>query len=146
MRFAGTAISSFAGVPGMEAFLDPNRPNAGEQSMAADNLRARESVAGTELMGRTTAQGIAAAGEVEGARIEALGQQALASAEGNAAMFNALGSVASGALGSIPTGGGLPPVGTPARGAADMKTLNNMTQPEWNNMFSGWSEGLNFAP
>ncbi len=106
MRFAGTAISSFAGSPGMESFLDPNRPDAGEIAMTGDNIRAKESTVGTELQGRTVAKGISAAGEVEAAKINAQGQQALASAQGNASMMRGIGGIASSLVGAIPTGGG----------------------------------------
>ena len=106
MRFAGTAISSFAGTPGMESFLDPNRPDSGEMAMMGDNIRAKESTVGTELQGRIGAQGITAAGEVEAAGIVSQGQQALASAQGNASMMSSIGGIGSSLIGAIPTGGG----------------------------------------
>ena len=106
MRFAGTAISSFAGTPGMESFLDPNRPDSGEMAMMGDNIRAKESTVGTELQGRIGAQGITAAGEVEAAGIVSQGKQALASAQGNASMMSSIGGIGSSLIGAIPTGGG----------------------------------------
>ena len=105
MRFAGTAISSFAGTPGMESFLDPNRPDSGEMAMMGDNIRAKESTVGTELQGKIGAQGIRAAGEVEAAGIVAQGQQAAASAQGNASMMRSIGGIGSSLIGAIPTGG-----------------------------------------
>ena len=106
MRFAGTAISSFSGTPGMESFLDPNRPDSGEMAMMGDNIRAKESTVGTELQGKIGAQGIRAAGEVEAAGIVAQGQQAAASAQGNASMMRSIGGIGSSLIGAIPTGGG----------------------------------------
>ena len=101
MRFAGTAVSNFAKTPGIASYLDPNRPNAGEQAMMGDNIRRQESVAGTELMGKTYAQGISAAGEVEAAGILGDAGAALAQAQGNAAIMGGIGDIGGALVGSI---------------------------------------------
>ena len=106
MRFAGTAVSNFAKTPGMESFLDPMRPRADEQAMMGDNIRAKESTVGTELMGKTAAKGISSAGEVEAAGILGDAQAALAQAQGNAAIMEGIGQIGSSLIGGIPTGGG----------------------------------------
>lgn len=106
MRFAGTRIADYAQTPGVESFMDPRRPNMGEISMAGDNLRANENVKATDLMGKTTAKGISAAGEVEASAILAEAGAAAAQAEGNAAIMKSIGGIASSAIGAIPTGGG----------------------------------------
>ena len=101
MRFAGSAISNFARTPGLDSFIDPMRPDAGEQAMTADNIRRDMSTAGTELMGRTAAKGISAAGEVEAAEILGDAGAALAQAQGNAAIMEGIGSIGSSLVGSI---------------------------------------------
>ena len=106
MRFAGTATSSYAGAPRIEAYLDNFAPDMGEIAMAGDNIRAKESVTGTKLIGDTTARGISAAGKVEASNIEGLGQQALNSAYINSEIMGGIGNIVSGGLGAIPTGGG----------------------------------------
>ena len=137
MRFAGTAISNYANTPGMESFLDPMRPRADEQVMMGDNIRAKESTAGTELMGRTAAKGISAAGEVEAAGILGAAQAAAASAQGNAAMMQGLGSIGSSLIGAIPTGGGggfTPTLASPLSNNAS--TWNSMSNYVSNSPFS----------
>ena len=49
-----------------------------------------------------------------------------------------IGGIASSAIGAIPTGGGLPKVGTAARAKADMNTLSNLDAAGW----SGIAKGL----
>ena len=104
MRFAGSAITSYAGTPGMESFLDPNRPDSGEIAMMGDKIRASEGIAGTKLQGQTQAKGISAAGAVEAAKINAQGQQALANAQGNAAMMGAIGDIGGSIVGAFGSG------------------------------------------
>ena len=104
MRFAGSAITSYAGTPGMESFLDPNRPDSGEIAMMGDKIRASEAVKGIGLQGQTQAKGIAAAGAVEAAKINAQGQQALANAQGNAAMMGAIGDIGGSIVGAFGSG------------------------------------------
>lgn len=106
MRFAGTRIADFAQTPGVESFMDPRRPDMGEISMAGDNLRANENVKATDLMGQTTAKGISSAGEVEASGILAEAGAAAAQAEGNAAVMQGIGGIASSAIGAIPKMGG----------------------------------------
>ena len=129
MRFAGSRINSYAGTPNMAAFFDPNRPDAGEQAVVGDNLRAKESTMATDLMGRTTSKGITAAGEVEAAGILADAQGALAQAQGNAAMMKGIGGIASSLVGAIPTGGG-------GGFGASMQSPIAPTASNWNAMSS----------
>ena len=106
MRFAGTRIANYAKTPGVESFMDPRRPDMGEISMAGDNLRANESVKATDLMGKTTAKGIMAAGEVEASEILAEAGAAAAAAQGNAAIMEGIGGIGSSLIGAIPKMGG----------------------------------------
>jgi hypothetical protein len=106
MRFAGTRIADFAQTPGVESFMDSQRPDMGEISMAGDNLRANENVKATDLMGQTTAKGISSAGEVEASGILAEAGAAYAQAQGNAAIMEGIGGIASSAIGAIPKMGG----------------------------------------
>ena len=139
MRFAGTAVSNFAKTPGVESYLDPMRPNAGEQAMVGDNIRAKESTAGTELMGRTAAKGITAAGEVEAAGILSEAQAAVANAQGNAAIMEGLGGIGSSLIGAIPTGGG------GGGGAFNIgKTAGNFSTPS-SNVYSQFGTGYDFS-
>ena len=97
MRFAGTR---------MEGFMGDDRPDFGALSQKALANRTAESTAGTDLMGKTAATGIAAAGAVEAANITGAAQASLANAQGQASIMSGLGSIASSAIGAIPTGGG----------------------------------------
>lgn len=137
MRFAGSAITSYAGTPGMESFLDPNRPDSGEIAMMGDKIRASEAVKGIGLQGQTQSKGIAAAGAVEAAKINAQGQQALANAQGNAAMMGAIGDIASAGIGAFDTPK-IPQVGTVARADHDIKYLKGLDQSGW----AGIAQGL----
>ena len=98
MRFAGTRMESFMG--------GENRPdfgNIGESALAMSN---KESTTATDLMGKTASVGIKAAGDVEAAGIVGQAQAGVAQAQGQAAIMEGIGGIASSALGAIPTGGG----------------------------------------
>ena len=129
MRFAGTRMESFMG--------DENRPdfgNIGESALAMSN---KESTTATDLMGKTASVGIKAAGDVEAAGIVGQAQAGVAQAQGQAAIMEGIGGIASSAIGAIPTGGGLPAIGTQARANADMKTLGSYTQADMNALWKG---------
>ena len=98
MRFAGTR---------MEGFLGDDRPEYGSLAQKAVANRTAESTAGTELMGKTAATGIAEAGKVEAADITGAAQVALANAQGQAAIMSGIGDIAGSFIGAIPTGGGI---------------------------------------
>ncbi len=97
MRFAGTRIEGFLG----------DKPDYGEIASEASTLRSKEGQAATDLMGKTAAAGISAAGNVKGAEITGAAQQAMASAQSQAATMGMIGKI--GAAGITAAGGG----GTP---------------------------------
>ena len=101
MRFAGTR---------MEGFMGDDRPDFGALSQKALANRTAESTAGTDLMGKTAATGIAAAGAVEAANITGAAQASLANAQGQASIMSGLGSIAGSAIGAF----GTPGIGTGA--------------------------------
>ena len=90
MRFAGTRIEGFLG----------DKPDYGALASGADSLRSKESQAATGLMGKTAAAGISAAGQVKGAEIAGKAQQAMASAQSQAAMMGMVGKVAGAGIGA----------------------------------------------
>ena len=57
-------------------------------------------------MGQTASTGISAAGAVEASSITGAAQQALAEAQGNAAVMSGIGNIASSAIGAFGGGGG----------------------------------------
>jgi hypothetical protein len=97
MRFAGTR---------MEGFLNNDAPKFGELTQKSYANRIAEETAGTELMGKTAATGISEAGKVEAAGIVGAANASLASAQGNAAMMEGIGGIASSAMGAFGGGGG----------------------------------------
>ena len=103
MRFAGAR---------MEGYLNDEGPKFDEMGITDLQNRNNESVAATSLMGKTAATGIKAAGDVEAAGIVGAARAGLANAQGNAAIMKGIGSIASSAIGAIPTGGGGGSVGT----------------------------------
>ena len=96
MRFAGTRI---------EGLLGNDAPDYGALTSTADSVRSKESQAVTDLMGKTAATGISAAGKVKGAEITGAAQQQMASAQSQAAMMGMIGKIGGAAIGAIPTGG-----------------------------------------
>ena len=97
MRFAGTR---------MEGFMDTKGPKFGDMAIQDLSNRNRESTTATDLMGKTAATGIQAAGAVEAAGIVGSAQAGLANAQGQAAIMSGIGQIAGSAIGAIPTGGG----------------------------------------
>ena len=91
MRFAGTRIEGFLG----------DKPDYGALASGADSLRSKESQAATGLMGKTAAAGISAAGQVKGAEITGAAQQAMASAQSQAATMGMIGQIGGAALGAF---------------------------------------------
>ena len=83
MRFAGTRIEGFLG----------DSPDYGKIVSGASTLKSKESQAATDLMGKTAATGISAAGQVKGAELTGAAESQLASAKGTASMLNTLGKV-----------------------------------------------------
>ena len=91
MRFAGTRIEGFLG----------DKPDYGALASGADSLRSKESQAATGLMGKTAAAGISAAGQVKGAEITGAAQQAMASAQSQAATMGMIGQIGGAAIGAM---------------------------------------------
>ena len=91
MRFAGTRIEGFLG----------DKPDYGALASGADSLRSKESQAATGLMGKTAAAGISAAGQVKGAEITGAAQQAMASAQSQAAMMGMIGQIGGAAISAM---------------------------------------------
>ena len=107
MRFAGTRIEGLLG----------DKPDYGALASGADSLRSKESQAATDLMGKTAATGISAAGQVKGAEITGAAEEAMASAQSQAAMYGMVGQI--GAAGITAAGkaglfGGPKPIPTPS--------------------------------
>ena len=92
MRFAGTRI---------EGLLGNDKPDYGQTVSNASTLRSQESQAVTDLMGKTTASGIKAAGDVEAANIVGAAESALASAQGQASIFEGIGQIGGAAIGAM---------------------------------------------
>ena len=67
MRFAGTRIEGFLG----------DSPDYGKIVSGGSTLKSKEGQAATDLMGKTAAAGISAAGEVKGAEITGAAQRAM---------------------------------------------------------------------
>lgn len=95
MRFAGTRIEGFLG----------DKPDYGALASGADSLRSKENQAATDLMGKTAAAGISAAGQVKGAEITGAAQQAMASAQGQAATMGMIGQIGGAAIGAADKAG-----------------------------------------
>ena len=91
MRFAGTRIEGFLG----------DKPDYGALASGADSLRSEESQAATGLMGKTAAAGISAAGQVKGAEITGAAQQAMASAQSQAATMGMIGQIGGAAISAM---------------------------------------------
>jgi hypothetical protein len=97
MRFAGSApITDF-----LQQSMDH-----GAVAQNAAKTRSAVNKAGTQLQGETTARGITAAGEVEAASIVGAAQSSLANAQGQAAVMEGIGGIASSAIGAFGSRGG----------------------------------------
>ena len=133
MRFAGTR---------MEGFLNKDRPEYGDLAQKGSSLLSKESSAATDLMGQTASTGISAAGAVEASSITGAAQQALAEAQGNAAVMSGIGNIASSAIGAFGGGGGGGSFSTPSVTStisADSGTWNSMSNAVNNSPFKYWS-------
>lgn len=97
MRFAGTR---------MEGFLNNDAPKFGDLAQRGYANRVEEDTAATDLMGKTASTGIAEAGKVEAAGIVGAAEANLAQAQGNAAMMEGIGGIASSAIGAFGGMGG----------------------------------------
>ena len=98
MRFAGMR---------MENYMDPNRPDMDGLVMAGDTRQTNFNNKQNEAEAYVGATGIKTAGDVEAAGIIADAKAGLAQAQGNAAMMEGIGSIASSALGAFGGGGGV---------------------------------------
>ena len=76
--------------------------------------------AGTAIAGQVGAAGVNAAGQVESAGIIGAAQESLADSQAKAAMFETVGQVAGGAIGSF---GGVPGAGAGGDCGSDMKSF-----------------------
>ena len=133
MRFAGTR---------MEGFLGDDRPDYGALSQKALANRTAESTAGTELMGKTAATGIAEAGRVEAANITGAAQTSLANAQGNAAIMSGIGDIAGSFIGAGIKSGSFGGGGTPAVKTASTDYSSAFTNPSgitWGDLPSNFS-------
>ena len=97
MRFAGTRMEGFLG--------DSNRPDFGNINETGLAIRNKESTTYTDLMGQTAATGIAEAGKVEASKIVGAAQASAAQAQGQAAIMEGIGGIASSAIGAFGGGG-----------------------------------------
>lgn len=98
MRFAGSRIEGFMG--------SENRPDFGNINQTGLAIRNKESTTATDLMGKTAAVGIKAAGDVEASKILGAAQASVAQAQGQAAIMEGIGGIASSAIGAFGGGGG----------------------------------------
>ena len=133
MRFDGNRRESFMG--------DENRPDFGNIGESALAYRNKEDTAATDLMGKTASVGIKAAGDVEAAGIVGQAQAGVAQAQGQAAIMEGIGGIASSALGAIPTGGG-------GGGAAmpGVEGIDSTTNYSWNAPASQYEPGSISTP
>ena len=92
MRFAGTRI---------EGLLGADKPDYGQTVSNASTLRSQESQAVTDVMGKTAAAGITAAGDAESANIVGAAQSSLANAQGQAAIMKGIGQIGGAAIGAM---------------------------------------------
>ena len=120
MRFAGSRIEGFMG--------SENRPDFGNINQTGLAIRNKESTTATDLMGQTAATGIKAAGDVEASKITGAAQTALANAQGQAAIMEGIGGIASSAIGAFGGGGG---------GTSFSSPTWKTAQTEANNFFAG---------
>lgn len=90
MRFAGTRIEGFLG----------DKPDYGALASKASTLKSKEGQAATNLMGKTAAAGIQAAGQVKAAKITGAAQSAMANAQSQAATMGMIGQIAGAGIGA----------------------------------------------
>ena len=92
MRFAGSR---------MENFMNTDGPDYGQMGINNDKRNTDFFNASNDAQARVGATGIGEAGKVEAAGIIADAQAGLAQAQGNAAMMQGLGDIATGAIGAF---------------------------------------------
>ena len=91
MRFAGTRLEGFLG----------DKPDMGAIAQTASDIDAEEKSALTKAKSDTASAGIAGASKAETAGILGAANSQLAAAEGNAAMYQAIGQVAGAGIGQF---------------------------------------------
>ena len=119
----------FAGAPEITSFLNKNKPDFGAMSQSMDDFRSQSEQASIGLQGQVGAQGISAAGEVEAAGIMADAQAGVAQAQGNAAMMEGIGGIASSAIGAFGGGGGMGGSSMGSFGAKSYPSYVNFNAP-----------------
>ena len=129
MRFAGE-------------FLTQGGPDFGGMSQNTLEYRGKEKVATHQAESQTHQYGLKSIADIRAAEAQAEATVAQGQAAGQAAMFDGLMSGISGiASAGIQQWGApkssLPKLGTPERGAADMKTLGNMGSSGWADIAKG---------
>lgn len=95
----------FAGTPSIAQYMKGG-PDLGAAAQNAAKTRSAIRNAATDLEGQVGAAGVTAAGQVEAASIVGAAQTSLANAQGNAAMMEGIGGIASSAIGAFGGGGG----------------------------------------
>ena len=90
MRFAGSRIEGFLG----------DKPDYGALASGASKLRSKERQAVTDIMGKTAAAGVSAAGQVKASEITGSAQQAMASAQSQASIMGTIGQVGGAFIGA----------------------------------------------
>lgn len=136
MRFAGQALGGgFAALSGQAGTT-----NFGEMGRNQMEARSKEKIAGHEAEAQVNSYGLKSIADIRSAEAQAEATVAAGQAAGQASMFSGLTSGIGSLVGGIDFGGasaGLPAIGTPARGAADMKTLGNMGADGWSSIAKG---------
>ena len=119
MRFAGTRIEGFLG----------DTPDYGGLASGSSRLKSKESQAVTNLMGKTAATGISAAGKVKGEEIVGEAEQQMASAKSQAAMMGMFGKIAGAGIGAAGDAGLFGGGGTPTMKWDSSALTYNSDQP-----------------
>ena len=123
MRFAGMR---------MENYMDPNRPDMDGLVMAGDTRQTNLVNKQNEAEAFVGATGVKTQGDVEAAGIIADAKAGLAQAQGNAAMMEGIGSIASSALGAYGSGGGVGSSLGSSFNATDAQTMGvSKAQTDW---------------
>ena len=92
-RFAGDNIAAY--------MASDNRPDFGELSQKADDMRTDEANAYTDLAGETTAAGISNAAAVAGGKLVANARGRMADAQGQASMLSSIGDIGGSLIGGF---------------------------------------------
>jgi len=118
MRFAGMR---------MEGFMNDDRPDYGQMAINNDNRQTEFVNKSNEAEAYVGATGIKTAGDVEAAGIIADAKAGVAQAQGNAAMMEGIGGIASSALGAFGGGGG----GSSSGGSPVMSSYSGGGSIDW---------------